>query len=89
VFAFEPVSGRGTISTWTVMRQTFLPGFRDHVPYVIVVVELVEQSGLTMVGRLLDGPDAPLSIGSAVQVVFDEVAPGVGVPAFALLGDGA
>lgn len=66
------------------MRQAFLPGFADDVPYVIAVVELDEQSGLTLIGRLTDGPDAPLALGSRVRVVFDEPAPGVAVPAFRL-----
>ena len=85
-FAFETVSGAGTIKTWTVMRTAFLPAFHADLPYVMVEVELAEQEGLTLVGRLVDGPDAPIALGMAVETVFDDVAPGMAVPEFELTG---
>lgn len=81
-FVFTPVSGRGRVMSWTVVRQSFLQGF--DVPFVLVDVELVEQAELRLIGRLLDGPDAPLQIGSDVRVEFEDVAPGLSVPAFSL-----
>lgn len=83
-FVFSPVSGIGTVRSWTVMRQSFLPGFDDDLPFVLVDVELVEQPGLRMIGRLVDGPEALPSIGAVVRAVFEDVAPGVSVPAFVL-----
>jgi uncharacterized OB-fold protein len=84
--SFEAVSGAGTVVTWTIVRQAFLPGFHADVPYVLVMVELEQQTGLTLVGRLVDGVDAPLRIGAAVDVVFEDRGPGAAVPAFALTG---
>ncbi len=81
-FAFTPVDGAGTIRSWTVMRQSFLAGF--EVPFVLVDVELAAQRELRLIGRLVDGPDAVLKIGAPVSVVFEDVAPGVSVPAFTL-----
>ena len=83
-FTFVPVSGRGVVRSWTVMHQSFVPGFDDLVPFVLVDVELEEQAELRTIGRLLDGPDAPLAIGAPVVVAFEDVAPGTSVPAFAL-----
>jgi uncharacterized OB-fold protein len=83
-FAFEPVSGRGRIRAWTVMRQSFLPGFDAEVPFVLVDVELAEQDELRMIGRLVDGPEAPLTCGDRVTVTFEDLAPDLRVPAFAL-----
>jgi uncharacterized OB-fold protein len=83
-FTFVPVSGRGVVRSWTVMHQSFVPGFDDLVPFVLVDVELEEQPDLRTIGRLLDGPDAPLRIGARVAVAFEDLAPGVSVPAFAL-----
>jgi uncharacterized protein len=83
-FIFMPVSGRGTVRSWTVVRRSFLPGF--DVPYLLVDVELVEQANLRLIGRLLDGPDALLQVGNAVRVAFEDIAPGVAVPAFLLEG---
>jgi uncharacterized OB-fold protein len=83
-FTFTPVSGRGMVRSWTVVRRSFLPGF--DVPYLLVDVELVEQADLRLIGRLLDGPDAPLRVGNAVRVAFEDIAPGVALPAFSLEG---
>jgi uncharacterized OB-fold protein len=88
-FTFAPVSGRGRVMSWTVARQPFLPGFET--PYVLVDVELEEQPDLRIVARLLGvdessvdatSVDAGLSIGTAVEVVFEDIADGVAVPAF-------
>ena len=84
VFAFEPVSGRGSIRSWTVIHQSFLPGFDDDVPFVLVDVELDEQSDLRMIGRLLDGPDVTLHLGDRVTVAFEDLVSGVAIPAFEL-----
>jgi uncharacterized OB-fold protein len=83
-FVFEPVSGRGSVRTWAVVHQSFLPGFDDLLPFVLVDVELDEQPELRMIARLLDGPDVPLQIGARVVAVFEVLAPGVAVPAFEL-----
>jgi uncharacterized OB-fold protein len=83
-FTFVPVSGRGQIRSWTVMHQSFLPGFDELVPFVLVDVELDEQADLRTIGRLLDGPDVPLATGARVVVAFEDLADGVSVPAFAL-----
>ena len=64
------------------MRQSFLPGF--DVPFVLVDVELAAQEDVRLIGRLVDGPDAVLEVGAAVALVFEDVAPRVSVPAFAL-----
>ena len=83
-FTYVPVSGRGVVRSWTVMHQSFLPGFDDLIPFVLVDVELAEQADLRTIGRLLDGPDASLAIGAPVRVAFEDLAPGVSVPAFEL-----
>jgi uncharacterized OB-fold protein len=85
-FAFEPVSGRGAVRAWTVVRQSFLPGFDGDLPFVLVDVELDEQAELRLIGRLVDGVDAPLQIGSRVVPAFEDIADGVSIPAFALEG---
>lgn len=83
-FEFTPVSGYGVIRSWTVVRQAFLPGFDDEIPFVLVDVELVEQAGLRLIGRLLDGVDAPLRADAPVVVGFEDLSPGVAILAFEL-----
>ena len=83
-----PVDGAATVRSWTVVRDSFLPGFADDVPYVIVDVELDAQAGLRLLGRLTDGPDAPLHVGDRVTVTFDRVDDDFAVPAFTLAAGG-
>ncbi len=85
-FAFEPVSGHGVVRAWTVVRQSFLPGFEEDLPFVLVDVELDDQAELRLIGRLVDGVDAPLRPGARVGPAFEDLAPGVSIPAFALEG---
>jgi uncharacterized OB-fold protein len=83
-FTFEPVEGRGVIRSWTVLRQAFLPGFADELPFVLVDVALDGHDDLRLIGRLLDGPDASLRVGASVTVAFEPLADGLAVPAFTL-----
>lgn len=83
-YTFTPVSGNGTVRSWTVVRQSFLPGFDHDLPFVLVDVELAEQPDLRMIGRLLDGGDADLDVGAKVVAAFEDLAQGIAVPAFEL-----
>jgi len=83
-YTTEPVEGGGVVRSWTVVRDAFLPGFAGDVPYVLVDVELDTQPDLRLIGRLVDGPDAPLHVGHHVTVTFDRVDEEFAVPAFAL-----
>jgi uncharacterized OB-fold protein len=85
-FTFEPVNGGGVIRSWIVLRQSFLPGFQDQLPLVLVDVALDAAAEIRLIGRLLDGNEASFTIGRRVQVAFEDLAPGVSVPAFALEG---
>jgi uncharacterized OB-fold protein len=83
-FTFEPVDGGGVVRSWTVVRQSFLPGF--DVPFVLVDVELDDAPDVRLIGRLLgcqvDGPDLPVHLDDHVVVAFEDLGPGVSVPAF-------
>jgi hypothetical protein len=87
-YTWQEVSGAGIVRSWTVIRMSFLPGFDRDLPYLLVDVELAEQPELRMIGRLLDGPDAPVTIGMKVKAAFEDVADGVAIPAFTLAGGG-
>ncbi|HEX4162301.1 MAG TPA: OB-fold domain-containing protein [Acidimicrobiales bacterium] len=84
-FDFAEVVGVGIVRSWTVMRQSFLPGFDDDVPFVLVDVELADPPGIRLIGRLLDGPEASLWAGAPVRVAFEDLGPGCSVPAFELV----
>ena len=71
-------SGRGTIHTYTVVRQQGIPAFKAELPYVVAMVELEE--GPLIFGSLpgID-PDA-VSIGLPVEVYFMAAADDTGIP---------
>jgi uncharacterized protein len=84
-YEFTPVSGRAIVRSWTVVRQAFLPGFDEHLPFVLVDVELAEQAELRLIGRLLDGVEADLRVGAEVRVAFEDLTAEISVPAFELV----
>ncbi|MGE0306120.1 MAG: Zn-ribbon domain-containing OB-fold protein, partial [Acidimicrobiia bacterium] len=66
------VSGRGPVYSYATVDRLFHVGFTDHLPYVVVLVELEEQPGLLMLTNLIDaGPDGA-QVGMAVEVAFDD-----------------
>lgn len=65
----EPVSGHGTVWSFTVNHHSW-DGSTE--PWAIVLVELVEQTGLRLTSNLLGCPLDDIRIGMAVQVVFED-----------------
>lgn len=63
-----PLSGKGTVYTYTVSHQAFLPGLA--VPYVVAIVELAEQEGLQLTTRIVNCEPDDVRIGMPVTVVF-------------------
>ncbi len=61
----EPVSGHGTVLTYTVNVQRYNP--EVPTPYVIAVVELAEQQGLRLVTNIVDCEPDSVFCGMAVQ----------------------
>lgn len=98
-FDWLPVSGRGTIYSYTEVRHAVQPAFRDHVPYMALLVELEEQRGkpseheaLRIIGNLAS-PDARLAtpevvrnvgIGTPVRVVFAVAGSEIAIPLWTL-----
>ena len=66
----QPVSGRGTVYSFTINRQKWSPDL--EVPYVIAVVELEEQHGLRLLTNIVDCPVEEVAIGTPVEVSFEE-----------------
>jgi len=64
---FEPVTGTGTVCTFIVQRQPAVVGYFDRVPYAVAVVELDEQPGLRLTGRIVDIDVDEVHIGMRVD----------------------
>jgi uncharacterized protein len=80
----RPVSGHGTVFTYTVNYQPFNPAV--PVPYVIAIVQLHEQADLRIAANIVDCEPDSVCIGLPVEVRFerhDVDDDSVFVPAFA------
>jgi uncharacterized protein len=83
--AFAPVSGRGTIYSFTIMHQRDVAGFENDAPYINIVVELDEQPMLLMVSDLPHSERDRVRIGNPVEVWFEERGEGAVIPQFRIL----
>lgn len=75
---WEEASGRGTVYTFTVIRQQGAKPFRDELPYVVAMIKLDE--GPMMMGNIGGCAVDDVAIGMAVEAYVVEAAEGVGVP---------
>jgi uncharacterized OB-fold protein len=82
---FAPVSGRGTVYSYTVMHQPNIAGFEKEVPYINVLVELDEQPRLFMVSYLPISEREKIRIGGRVEVTFEKIDDEVTLPQFRLV----
>lgn len=67
----ESPSGRATVKTFTINAQPWAPGM--EVPYVVGVVSLDDCPGVQLTTRFVDVDPASITIGQAVEVVFEQV----------------
>jgi uncharacterized OB-fold protein len=94
-----PVEGKGAVHSYTEVHHAIQPAFKNHTPYLVLLVDLDTQKGkpsadeaLRVVGNLAtaDGRLAPpelvekVGIGTRVRMVFSDVAPGLSLPQWAI-----
>lgn len=75
-----PVSGRGTVFSFVVYHQAWLPGYREELPYNVAIVELDE--GVRLINNIVGIPNDEIRIGMPVEVTFEDVTPDVTIPRF-------
>jgi uncharacterized OB-fold protein len=89
------LEGKGAVHSYSEVHHAIQPAFRDHTPYLILLVDLDTQKGkpseheaLRVVGNLAT-PDGKLAapdqvqrvgIGTRMRMVFSDVAPGLALP---------
>lgn len=86
---WAPVSGRGVIYAFTVVYRAPAPEFQPDLPYTVALVDLEE--GARMMTTIVSRPAAsaaPITIGTAVEVVYEDVTPEVTLPRFRPLPPG-
>jgi len=74
------VSGRGTVRSFVIMRDTFIKHFPP--PYSVAEVELEEQPGLVLYTNIIECDVNDVRIGLPVEVTFEDRSPEVSVPQF-------
>lgn len=74
-------SGRGTIHSYTINRQQWLPDLK--VPYALAIVDLDDQPGVRMTAKVETDDFSAVAIGAPVTVDF-ELREDVYVPFFRL-----
>ena len=74
----RPVSGRGTVFTYTVNFHPYHPDVPT--PYVIAIIELAEQQGLRVVTNIVDCEPDSVVCGMPVEVRLDQGAAPVFAP---------
>jgi uncharacterized protein len=79
---WSELPGTGTVFTFTVVRQAFIPSLADKIPYVVIAVELDGADGARMVSNLIDIDPADVAIGMHVEVVWEDMGPALALPRF-------
>ena len=59
--ATEAVSGRATLATWSVNHQAWMPG--PELPFVVGIVEIVEQPSVRLTTNIVNCPHDELRAG--------------------------
>ncbi|GIW44390.1 MAG: hypothetical protein KatS3mg077_1672 [Candidatus Binatia bacterium] len=76
----KAVSGKGRVHSFTVNHKPWFPG--QEVPYVIAIVELVEQPGLRLTTNIVRCKPDEVRIGMPVRVEFEPLNDEVALPLF-------
>lgn len=75
---WQRASGRGTVHTYTVVRQNWAEPFKGLVPYVVAMVDLEE--GPRMMTNITDCDPDDVHVGMAVEAWTVVVEDGLGIP---------
>ncbi len=73
-------SGRGTVYSYTVIRQNKSPQFSNDTPYNVAIIQLAE--GPRMLSNIVDVETDDLRVDMPVTVVFDPVTDTISLPRF-------
>ena len=78
------VAGPGTVYSFTVNQQRWLPDL--EVPFAVVLVEFADHPGVRVVGRLRGIDPADVTIDLPVDVGFEPGPGGFAIPSFVASG---
>ena len=82
------MSGRARVYTHTIVRDNVTQGFAEDEPYVIGIIELVEQERLVLVANVVGVAPEDVQIGMPVRVTFERLNETIALPQFEPAGEG-
>ena len=69
--SWQEIQGKGRIYSYQRPHHPVHTALSGHGPYIAVLIELPEYGNIRMVGNLLGDPKQTVSIGAAVEAVFE------------------
>ena len=78
--AWDELTGRGTIYTFTVVHQAFVPALEPQLPYVVAVVDLEGGEGARLVTNVVGVDPSNVRVGMPVEVVWEDMGPELSLP---------
>lgn len=85
--AWVRIAGRGRIFSYSIVHHASVPALAGSVPYNVIVVEFDDAPGARLISNLVGAANEAIRIGMEVEVVWDEIAPGVVLPQFRPVGE--
>lgn len=83
---FEPVSGRGRVYSYTLtVSGARHPAFAAQTPYLVGLVELIEQPQLLLYTNFPGAQLEDMECGRDVMVEFERIDDGIAIPQFRLV----
>ena len=73
-----PAGGQGTLYSYTVVWRPQTPAFT--VPYIAAIVRM--DDGYDMLSNVIECSPEEVKIGMALELTWEDVQPGVSLPAF-------
>jgi uncharacterized OB-fold protein len=66
----EAVSGRGSVTSFTVNHQPWVPGLPER--FVLALVSIAEQDDVRLVSNIVNCPPDSVTMGMPVKVLFEQ-----------------
>ena len=84
-FEWKEVSGEGKLFSWTVARKAFFPEFKERIPLIIAVVDMVDAPGVRLVSNIIHANPEDLQLDMELKVRFIKMDENIVYPQFEIV----
>lgn len=88
-FDWQPVSGTGTVFTYTIVRHAAHPALKAALPFNVAVIMLDDADDVRIVSNVVDAAPDEIGIGMPVELVWEPREDGGWLPRFRKSGKAA